>query len=83
VTTSLANFIACGCVEQMSPNRKRTINSFEAQFAKDRFIKCGRGGSNIAFCKARIAAEASDALFDERFCFIVRSCALMPWWRNK
>src|SRR6202453_1645428 len=60
-------------MEQTSPNRHRTINSFEAYFAKDRFIKCGRGGSNIAFCGARIAAEASHALSDECSHFVARA----------
>src|SRR5580692_10806798 len=65
-------------MEQTSPNRHRTINSFEAYFAKDRFIKCGRGGSNIAFCGARIAAEASHALSDECSHFVARACRSRP-----
>jgi hypothetical protein len=58
---------ACHHVEQISTNRKRTINSFDHKFAKDRFIKRGRGGANIAFCGARIAGRANDVLFDKRF----------------
>jgi hypothetical protein len=56
--------VASGYVEQTSTSGKRTINSFSARFAKDRFIKRRCRGSNIAFCSARIAAEASNVLFD-------------------
>jgi prepilin-type processing-associated H-X9-DG protein len=61
---------------------KRTINSFDGQNAKDRFIERHRGGSNIAFCGARIAQEGSDALFDQRF-YPIRVRVPASSWSNK
>jgi hypothetical protein len=61
---------------------KRTINSFEAQIAEDRFIERRRRGSNIAFFSTRIAGAGIDALSDQRS-YPMGTCVPVSSWSNK
>jgi hypothetical protein len=78
MTTAAAGSSLAVLTNRHFPLPTRTISSSEAQITKDHFIECHCRGADIAFCGARIAAKANNALFDavylmgrERASFVV------------